>query len=307
MGINGIELRHLRYFIAVAEERNFRKASERLNITQPPLSRAIQQVEEVVGCALLERTTRRVKLTDPGQRFLEGCYQTLSKFSETMDDTRAAAQGQVGRVRLGYTDFAISGRLPSLLTAFRQQHPRIVLKPFHGVTNDQLRRLSTNRLDVGFVTGPIKFNGLETLLVQRERFVCIVYEDHPFANRRTISINELAEEDFVLGPAHSWEQFHAQFYPICSRAGFLPNVVQEAFNSAAILSLVAGGIGVTVLSEGAARSAIPGLITIQFNDVPEYLDTFAIWRSDDESASTCTFRHFLSEVGRQGKMPFESS
>lgn len=293
MSINAIELRHLRYFVAVAEERNFRKASERLNIAQPPLSRAIKQLEYLVGHQLLIRSTRRVQLTEPGHRFLDGCYATLNEMKRTISDTQVAALGFTGSIRLGYTDLAISGKLPELLTGFRNQYPDMILKPYHGVTNQQLRLLTSGQLDVGFVTGPLEFDGLETLLVQRERFVCVVYADHPLAGHESISLRKLANQSFVHGPSKDWEQFHTQLFPLCSKAGFLPNVVQEAFNSAAILSLVAGGMGVTILSEGTARSALPGLVTVEINDVEATVDTYAIWQADDNTTPTKTFREYL--------------
>jgi len=293
MGINGIELRHLKYFVTVAEEMHFRRASERLNIAQPPLSRAIQQLEAIMDCKLLDRSKRRVHVTEAGQKFLEGCRTALASVETAVDEAKLLADGKVGSLRLGYTDFAISDRLPAFLTAFQQMHSNIVLKPYHGVTSVQIERLVTGDLDIGFVTGPIDFDGLETFLVQRERFVCILYEDHKFAKRKSLKLKELARENFVHGPAKDWGNFQNKLFPLCRKAGFQPKIVQEAFNSAAILSLVAGRMGITILTESTARSAIPGLISVPIDDVSERLETFAVWKATKSDGSTETFIDFL--------------
>lgn len=293
MSIKGIELRHLRYFAAVAELRNFRKAADHLNMAQPPLSRAIQQLEAAVGHPLLDRSSRRVALTAAGQRFLEGCHATLRGMEVTVEETRLLAAGFTGSIRIGYTDLAISGRLPSILTAFHKAYPNIIQKPYHGVTNDQLKRLTSGELDVGFLTGPLHFQGLETYLVQEEQYVCVVYEDHPLAQRDSVLLKDLAKEKFVHGSSRDWEQFQAQLFPLCSRAGFLPDVVQEAFNSAAILSLVAGRMGITILTEGTAKSAISGLVVLPISDIDAKIQTYFVWRAEDDTAATAAFKQLL--------------
>ncbi len=273
-------LRHIRYFVAVAEELHFRRAATRLNVAQPAISRAIGHLESELGFALFDRTGRRVALTAAGASFLVGCRRLLTGMDTAIDEARDVDAGRIGSLRVGYTDFAISGALPGILTEFQRLHPGITLKPRHGVTRDQLIALAEGTLDIGFVTGPIALPGFGQHPIQAERLVCVVHEGHRLARRASIRMADLAGEDFVLGPARDWSHFHQELYPICRRAGFSPNVVQEAYNSAAILGLVASRMGLTILTESVATPARPGLVTLPIKGLSERLATVAIWAED---------------------------
>ncbi len=273
-------LRHIRYFIAVAEELHFRRAAERLGIAQPALSRAIQHLEDELGVTLFLRSNRHVTITEAGKTFLQGSQGVMNAMEHTVNNTKQVHSGQIGILRVGYTDFAIAGALPNLLKGFRTQQAGVTLQPHHDVTTDQLLKLEAGMLDVGFVTGPVVKQGFERCLIQKERFVCVVHESHPFSARSSIQLEELAHEDFVHGPARDWEHFYYYLIPLCRRAGFVPRIVQEAYNSDGILGLVASGMGITVLTESANNLARPGLKSIPISNVTERLMTVAIWKSD---------------------------
>ena len=288
-------LRHIRYFIAVAEELHFRRAAVRLGIAQPALSRAIRYLEQELAVTLFERSNRSVALTPAGKTFLDGCRSVMSAVERTVDDTRRVDCGQIGTLRIGYTDFAIAGALPNLLQAFQRTHPGIILQPYHGVTADQLRKLEEGNLDIGFVTGPITRPGYDQCLIQRDRLICVVYENHPLAGRRGVRLKELANEDFVHGPSRDWEHFYSYLIPLCRRAGFVPRIVQEAFNSAGILGLVASGMGVTILTESTHNLAVKGLVAVPLKDVSERLMTVAIWNASAARGSIGMFVEFIRE------------
>ncbi len=292
-----IELRHMRHFLVVAEELHFRRAAERLNIAQPALSRSIQHLELALGVKLFERSKRNVRITAAGRKYTEGCKSVLAAAEAAADNARLVHSGRLGLLRIGYTDFAISARLPGLLTGFQQECPGVILKPVHGVTNIQLEHLAGGALDVGFVTGPINMAGTETRLIQEEEFVCVVYEDHPLATRQIVELAELADEDFVHGPIKDWEYFYYQLFPLCRRAGFMPRIVQEVYNSAAILGLVAGRMGITILTESTGASPIPGLVKIPIARLDERLQTYAIWRRKAMNGVTQRFVSFLERAG----------
>ena len=286
-------LRHIRYFIAVAEELHFRRAAERLGIAQPALSRAIRYLEDQLSVRLFERTNRSVALTSAGATFLAGSHAVMNAIERTVDDTRRTHDGQIGTLRIGYTDFAIAGALPNLLKEFQRMHPGIVLQPHHDVTTDQLRRLDEGTLDIGFVTGPITRQGYDQCLVQKDRLICVVYEHHRLAGRRSIRLEELANEDFVHGPTRDWEHFYAYLIPLCRSSGFVPRIVQEAFNSAGIMGLVASGMGITVLTDTMHSHAVKGLVTVPLEGVSEQLMTVALWRSDLGRASIGLFVDYM--------------
>lgn len=290
------DFRRLRYFVAVAEELHFRRAADRLGIAQPALSRAIRSMEEEMAAALFSRSNRAVKLTPSGQIFLERAYEILSLAERAARDVRNAHSGRTGTLRIGYTDFAIAGPLPELLKDFQVLQPQITLRPQHGVTLTQLKRLAEGKLDIGFATGPISADGYAQRPICAESLVCVCPSSHPFAQRESIRLADLADEDFVHGGAKDWQYFYDYLNPLCRRAGFMPRITQEAFNTAGILGLVSCGMGVTLLTESVVRALGPGLRVVPLQDVSEQLITCAIWRQDQAHGPTGHFVDYLKDL-----------
>ena len=195
------DLRLLRYFVATAEDLHFRRAADRLGIAQPALSRAIRALEAELGVALFNRSNRQVQLTPAGHVFLDRGREILNLMERAVEDAKIAHEGR-------YTDIAIDGSQPTLLTDYHDRQPQITLKPQHGVTLTQMLRLAQGKLDVGFVTGPVNKDGYDQLQVQSEAFVCVCSENHPFAKRSAIQLAELAAEDFVHGGSTDWQHFY---------------------------------------------------------------------------------------------------
>lgn len=198
---------------------------------------------------------------------------------------------------------AIAGLLPNLLKEFQEQQPGIVIQPHHDVTITQLQKLDEDQLDVGFVTGPINRSGYEQKSIQSERFVCVVYESHPLAGRSIVELEELADENFVHGMSKDWEQFYSYLLPLCRRSGFMPKIVQEAFNTAGILGLVACGMGITILTESVRGSMASNLIVIPIADVSEPLQTVAVWKSEAMSGSKKLFIDYLHDAAISEQFP----
>lgn len=290
------DLRHLRYFIATAEELHFRRAAERLGIAQPALSRAIQKLEAELGASLFRRNNRNVQITVAGEIFLARCREITSMMERGVEEVRNARDGRVGALRIGYTDFAIAGALPALLKGFQEHLPQITLKPQHGVTLTQLQLLDEGKLDFGFVTGPINREGIAQWPVQSERFVCVCPDTHPFVLRSGVTLGELSDQDFVLGSSMDWKHFYDHLMPMCRRAGFMPRIVQEAFNTAGILGLVSCGMGVTILTETVCVNLAPGLAKLPIIDLDERLITHAIWRRDRKEGPVAHFVDYLADL-----------
>jgi len=299
-------LRHIRYFIAVAEELHFRRAAENLGIAQPALSRAIQYLESELEVELFIRSNRNVQITPAGQIFHDGCRTVINLIKHTTDNTRLANEGRLGVLRIGYTDMAMAGCLPNVLKAFREQEPSIILQPHHDTTVPQLQKLESGMLDIGFVTGPISNASYEQYTVQSEKFVGVVYENHPLANRRSIKLENLAKEDFIHGSSKDWEQFYSYFLPLCHRSGFVPRIVQEAFNTAGILGLVSAEMGVTVLTDSVLNSIGPGLKAINIKDAAVQLQTVACWKSGSIDGAVQLFVEFLKQQRFQREQPYRT-
>ncbi len=294
------DLRLIRYFVATAEELHFRRAAERLGIAQPALSRAIQTLEAELGVTLFLRTNRNVQITTAGQVFLDRAREILTAMERSVEEARNAHDGRVGSLRIGYTDFAIVGPLPIILKEFQEHQPGITLKPQHGVTLTQMQRMEEGKLDIGFVTGPVNKPGFDQRPVQSEAFVCVCADSHPFARRAAIGIADLADQDFVHGSSKDWQHFYDYLIPLCRRAGFVPRIVQEAFNTAGILGLVSCGMGVTVLTEKVCAALGPGLVVVPIADVSERLITTAIWRRDRMIGPV---RHFVDYLHQLPDLP----
>lgn len=289
-------LRHIRYFIAVAEELHFRRAADRLGVAQPALSRTIQHLERELDVTLFDRSNRAVQITHAGHTFLNACKGIVNAVEHSVEEARQVHHGQIGCLRIGYTDMAMGGILPTLLKEFQARQPGIVLQPHHDVTNAQLKKLDDGVLDIGCVTGPISRADYDQETIQSERLVCIVYENHPLAGKGSIHLEELADEDFVHGPAKDWQHFYSCLFPLCRKSGFVPNIVQEAYNSAGILGLVACGMGVTILTESASNALPGGLVALDLEEVTERLQTVAIWKSGAKAGSKSLFIDYLRRI-----------
>lgn len=288
-----LDLRHIRYFVAVADQLHFRRAADHLGIAQPALSRAIRNLEQYLDVILFERSNRSVRLTNAGQVLLKNCRNILISLDHAVDQTRRADRGQVGGLRIGYTDNAIAGKLPAILKGFQENEPGVTLHPFHGPTVEQLRRLEMNEIDIGFVTGPISRPGYEVLPIQSEPFVCIIYANHSLAQKKSIRLFELANENFVHGSSNEWQHFHAYLFSLCRRAGFEPRIVQQAFNTAGILGLVASGMGITVLTKNSSQAMPPGLVVLPIEDIGDELQTVATWKKSDETGPIQIFENYM--------------
>lgn len=286
-------IRHVKHFKAVAEELHYSRAAKQLNIAQPALSRSIKHLEGQIGVQLLERNNRKVSLTNAGKVFLEGCRTLIDSMEGTVVQTRKASIGEAGHLIVGYTDFAISGVIPGILRDFRKLYPNISMEPVHGFTRSQLASLESDKLDLGFVTGPIERPGYKTITVQQDSFEAVFYENHPLAQKDSVELAELAEEPFILGSLPEWEHYHDHLSRICRAAGFVPKVVQSAFNIDGILGLVACEMGITIQPACMRNYFRRGLLIRPIHGIGDTVPTIAIWKDRDELSTQQTFARFL--------------
>jgi DNA-binding transcriptional LysR family regulator len=240
-----VELRHLRYFVAVGEEEHFGRAAERLHVVQPALTRQIRQLEEEIGCALFERLTRGVRLTEAGKSFLEEARRLPADLGRSVDRTQLVAQGKVGRLRVGFSDTATySGELPSILRNFRARWPDVRLELFPSssvIAGEQLRR---QEVDVAFVyVAPTDLCELKTHTISVDRWMLALPQAHPLVKSKRLKLVNLKREPFVWFPRPVAPPLHDRVLAACHAAGLTLNIMQEVNNPTTILSLVAGGIG----------------------------------------------------------------
>lgn len=243
-----IDLRLLRQFVAVAEELHFRRAAERLAMSQPPLTGAIRRLEEEVGATLIERGQKTVRLTPAGAVLLAEARRLLLAADAALAATRDAASGKSGRVRLGYVGSAMYGRLPELLRGFRRDHGHVRVELREMTTAGQVAALRAGELDLGIVISPLgDTGGLATAPFDADRLAIALPSSHRLAQAAGVAVDDLAGEPFVSWPRDQGRGFYDQVMRICSSAGFSPDVRQEAHGMHAVLSLVAVEAGIAIV------------------------------------------------------------
>jgi DNA-binding transcriptional LysR family regulator len=287
-----MELRHLRYFVAVGEEQHYGRAAQRLRVAQPALSRQIQDLEDEVGFKLFERLPRGVKLSAAGKLFLEDARRILQQVSEAAARAARVARGQSGTLRIGFTENASwHGVVPNSLRKFRQRQPdaELQLRPAGSV--DQVDDIRSGRVDAGFVFNlPTNDEELDQLPVAMQHVELAVPKGHPLSKIKRLRLRDLVDAPFVWFPRREAPAFYDRLMHECYRGGLKsPRIVQEAANEATILSLVSHGMGVGWVN-GTARWRCPRQVVIlSITDLNMPLSMALAWRKDNTSPLLASF------------------
>ena len=294
-----MELRHLRYFVAVAEELHFGRAAARLNVAQPALSQQIKQLERELGALLLARTKRRVALTEPGRVFLAEARRTLAQAELAVEVARGAEAGEVGRLRIGYVDAALWGPLPEVIRAYRERFPRVAVRMLERLPAEQPTDLRRGDLDLAIGPPPPASAQVEVAAFTEETVMVALSIGHPLASRDAISIGELADDPWVLVPPGVPSQLRSTALGAAAAAGFTPRVAQEARELDTLIALVSAGLGVTLVPDSAARLPRPGVVFRQLAGKALPFRLVALRRRGLASPAVRTFLEVLREVGRR--------
>jgi len=254
-----MELRHLRYFVVVAETCHFGQAAERLQIAQPPLSQQIRHLEAELGIGLFTRTTRSVKLTPAGESFLVDAQRILRSVDAAGRRARRFADGKAGTLRIGLTGTASYAQLPVLARLVKEQLPDVVLDIRTELLTPAIElALVSGELDVGVLRPPVRDASLEMRPIAREPFVVALPEGHRLSAARTLSVGELRAEDFIMYPSGR-SVIHDVVVRACRAAGYHPRVAHESDKTSTQLSLVAAGLGIAILPESVRGIALAGV------------------------------------------------
>ena len=291
-----MELRHLRYFVAVAEELHFGRAAQRLRVAQPALSQQIKQLERELGTTLLARTKRRVALTEPGRLFLPEARRTLAHAAAAADVARRAAAGEAGRLRIGYVDSALWGELPAVLGAYRETHPAVQLAMLERLPAQQIAGLRAGDLDVGIGPPPPNVRELETAPVSEDRIMLALPAAHPLTARDAIDVAELAGEPWVLVNARTPSRLRDAVTAACAAAGFTPRVAQEVRQLDALVALVSAGLGVTFVPSTAERLPRAGVAFRPLRGVEIPFRLVAVWRRGEVPPTVRSFLEVMRRV-----------
>jgi DNA-binding transcriptional LysR family regulator len=278
-----VELRHLRYFVAVAEERHFGRAAARLHIAQPPLSQQIRSFEAELGEPLLYRTTRSVELAPAGEVLLERAREILAAFDSAIDDARRAASGEYGRLAIGFTGSVTYAMLPPLAAALRRELPGVTLD-LRGelLTPAQVAQLRHGTLDLGLLRPPVHERDLTTELLRSEPLVAVLPQTHPLAGSEEVPLELLEGEPFVTYPSHFRSVVHDAVEDACAAHGFKPRAAHEVGETATLVSFVAAGLGVSLVPASVQNMTIKGATYRPLAHDATRVELAAAWRRDDD-------------------------
>ena len=292
-----MELRHLRYFIAVAEELHFGRAAKRLAMSQPPLSQQIKLLEEEIGVVLFLRTKRQVELTAAGEVFLGEARRTIAQAEHSIRAARRAARGEIGQLAVGFVSSAVYGQVPSIFRLMRNRYPEVSLLLQDLTSEEQVEAVKANRIDVGLIRPPVlAAESLAMRVIWRETLMVALPEGNPLAAETEIAMEALAGESFIQIPRHVAPGFYDQCIRICAQAGFSPRIVQEARTTPTIVSLISCGMGVSILPSSLKSLQRSGVVYRPLQRPSPTTDMAVIWRPADESPTLRSFLKIIWEV-----------
>lgn len=294
-----MELRHLRYFIAVADEQSFSRAAERLHIAQPPLSQQIQALEIELGVKLFDRKNRPLQLTLAGQTFLVEARATIAKLEQAVYQTQRIHQGESGYLTVGFTSSIANGSFPEILRTYRQQYREIKLILQEENSAVLLQKLRDRQVDIIFLylyDKTFEANDFETIALTQEPLVVVLPQNHPLAAQEEVSLWELKNEEIVM-PLHQVVfDLPAQIYHVCAQAGFIPKVVQTAVFMVTILGLVAGETGISILPSHVQNLQRKGVVYRPIKEQTTTIKLTAVWRHDYSSPVLLQFLNIIKTL-----------
>ncbi len=292
---NQIELRHLRYFVAVAEERHFRKASERLYISQPGLSRQIKQMEDFLGVQLLERDKKQVSLTPAGAYLQQEATHLLGQLSQTWPHLRALQEGRKGDVRMGFVGSAMQTVIPDLLVRMNQTYPGINFSLEEIAINQQMQALQEGTLDIGFVRIDRAPTGMRMVPVMSDHFSLVLPVNHPIDAANFHDMRQLAQEHFILFSSSYSPTYYDTIMSICEDWGFHPQVSHKSVHANTIFRLVECGLGVSIIPNAFRQGFQLAVKFVELLDIPQRTVLSAIWREDHRNPALAKVVEMLEE------------
>jgi DNA-binding transcriptional LysR family regulator len=294
-----MELRHLRYFVTLAEELHFGRAAERLHIAQPPLSQQIRQLEGELGFELFYRTKRNVQLTEAGHVFLGEVQQIMRQLQQAIQVGRQTSRGEIGQLVVGFVSSAAYNILPTILRTFRSCVPGVRLELHELTTDQQLEWLREGRMDVGFLRPPVEENRFSCETIFQESLMVALPEAHLLASQSDVCLTSLANEPFILFPRILAPGLYDLIINLCQQAGFSPKVAQEAIQMQTIVSLVAAEIGVAIVPASLQNLQRIGVVYKNVQEPTPKVSIAMIWRKNETSPTVLRLVEIVKQAAQQ--------
>lgn len=286
-----MELRHIRYFIVLAEELNFSRAAEKLHIAQPPLSRQIQELEEELGAQLFHRTRRQVELTNAGKVFLKKAYQILDEVEQARMSTRLSSTGREGEFRIGFSGLA-HDLIPNL-KAYRERFPQVGIVLHQMSSTAQIEALNEKIIDIGLITVPVRNSKIALLPLPELHYMAALPEHHPLVHKESIFLRDLTDETFIMTPKSIGPLYYETFMSVFQDANITPKITIQASDLQTVMALVAGGMGITLTPS--PIQSYPGIIKRRVEDIQLTIQPYLAWRKDNNSVILEKYLKFFHE------------
>ncbi|MBH8554240.1 LysR family transcriptional regulator [Nostocaceae cyanobacterium CENA357] len=292
-----MELRHLRYFIAVAEELHFSKAAEKLHIAQPPLSQQIQQLEAELGVKLFHRKTKRqIQLTEAGKVFLQEAYQLLVQLETAIALTQKIGRGETGQLRIGFTSLVIYDLLPLILRQFHEQFLEVELVLRELTTSQQEQALRDSLIHVGFAHPPLEDDTLSYHCIHKQTLVVALSSTHLLAQEEHICVRSLLSEPLIMFPRYLAPGLYERIMSLFQQENFKPNITQEAIQMQTIIGLVSAGMGVAVIPSSLQNLQRSGIVYRPIFEQAPVIETAVIWQHNGLTPIVENFLQFTQKA-----------
>lgn len=286
-------------FVAVAEELHFGRAAARLHISQPPLSKHIQQLESIMGVRLLERSKRKVELTTAGRVFFYEARSLLNRTAHAVELARKADRGESGHLSVGFIDAAIYSVVPTIVQRFVKCYPEVEITLTDLRIPDQVRLVAERQLDIGFIHPPVTHEGIRVECILVEPLIVALPENHRMASKDKIVLSDLANEPLIQFPRNINPTLYDEIVGLCCSSGFMPTIVREATPKQTIIGLVSVGLGVSLLPACLENLQRPGVVYRPIKGKNLSIDTSLIYRRESPSP---VLNAFLEVVRASVKM-----
>ena len=285
-----ITLKEIKYFVAVSEELNFRKAAKKLNISQPPLSKQIKVLEEKLNLRLFERSKRGVKITLAGNDFLKNCYDIKFKINNSIESAKKIDKGELGNLKIGFSTLASFFILPKTISNFLKIYPNVELQLKEMRTEKIITDLKEKKIDIGFAGKKVLDKDIKSLLLFSEDIVLALNKKNKLKNKKNIFIKDIKNEKFILFPKSKGSLgIYDKIIEFCKKANFKPTVIQEAYEIEVILGLVSGGLGVALIPENSGLIKLNNVIIKKFSEKSPTSEIYLIMRNFDLNPLTNNF------------------
>jgi DNA-binding transcriptional LysR family regulator len=303
--IRAMDLRKLRYFSVLAEEKHFGRAAKKLSLSQPPLSLAVKQLEAEIGAKLFERDSRNVSLTPAGEALRQEAMFLLRRADESRLLVKAISEGKGGRLRVGFGGSMLYRGLPNIIAAFKAASPTTELLLRELNTVEQVAAFGRDEIDLGFTFGRGIPDGLEGFRYHSEPFVACLPVTHKYASAKRISLSKLQSEEFIFFARDISPDYHQSIVAACLTAGFAPMIRHEVRHWMSVVSFVAHGIGVSLVPSTLTSSNVSNVVFVPLSDAKMHSQTWCVWHQ--RGSASVSIQNAINAAKKQSRVMAQRS